>query len=173
MPESVIVSVAQGALRGREETSKCQKTYYSFRGVPYAKPPVGSLRFKVSARHPGVSEPIFNRLLDGNGISEFNFIYEGIFFRLMMGSPENEKRRGEAVAQTMFIDLPKIHRNVITTHVTHKSNDEVAVFLNHRYYEIQSVKQKSCFGSIFGRIPLYHGTSESWYVAWVQSQTFL
>jgi carboxylesterase type B len=44
----VTVTVTQGALAGREETSKCQKTYYSFRGVPYAKPPVGPLRFKVS-----------------------------------------------------------------------------------------------------------------------------
>lgn len=48
----VTVTVAQGALAGREESSKCQKTYYSFRGVPYAKPPVGPLRFKVSVLNP-------------------------------------------------------------------------------------------------------------------------
>jgi carboxylesterase type B len=47
MTETATVTVAQGALRGREETSKCQKVYYSFRGIPYAKPPVGFLRFKV------------------------------------------------------------------------------------------------------------------------------
>jgi carboxylesterase type B len=48
--ETVTVTVAQGALRGREQTSKCQKAYYSFQGIPYAKPPVGFLRFKVGAR---------------------------------------------------------------------------------------------------------------------------
>jgi carboxylesterase type B len=50
MTETETVTVAQGALRGREETSKCQKAYYSFQGIPYAKPPVGSLRFKVGVR---------------------------------------------------------------------------------------------------------------------------
>ena len=48
----VTVTVAQGTLAGREETSKCQKTFYSFRGIPYAKPPVGPLRFKVSVLSP-------------------------------------------------------------------------------------------------------------------------
>jgi hypothetical protein len=47
MSEIVIVTVAQGKLRGREATTKSGATYYSFQGIPYAKPPVGSLRFKV------------------------------------------------------------------------------------------------------------------------------
>jgi carboxylesterase type B len=49
MAETVKVTVAQGSLRGHHLTSKCEKTFYAFRGIPYAKPPVGPLRFKVSA----------------------------------------------------------------------------------------------------------------------------
>lgn len=48
MPETVTVSVAQGDLKGRRATTKSGLQYYSFQGIPYAKPPKGSLRFKVS-----------------------------------------------------------------------------------------------------------------------------
>jgi carboxylesterase type B len=42
-----IVSVAQGGLRGKTVTTAAGITYYSFQGIPYAKPPVGALRFQV------------------------------------------------------------------------------------------------------------------------------
>nr|CAD7464458.1 unnamed protein product [Timema tahoe] len=45
----VEVEVIEGTLRGRVVTTHPDKTYYSFQGVPYAKPPVGELRFKVRA----------------------------------------------------------------------------------------------------------------------------
>jgi hypothetical protein len=48
MSETVIVGVAQGDLRGRRALTKSGLQYYSFQGIPYAKPPVGNLRFKVS-----------------------------------------------------------------------------------------------------------------------------
>nr|CAD7392582.1 unnamed protein product [Timema cristinae] len=44
--ETVTVNVAQGALRGRKVISRPGTPYYSFQGIPYAKPPVGSRRFK-------------------------------------------------------------------------------------------------------------------------------
>lgn len=48
MPERVIVETKVGKLRGkRSYSSFSNKTYYSFVGIPYAKPPVGDLRFKV------------------------------------------------------------------------------------------------------------------------------
>ncbi|XP_063220696.1 esterase E4-like isoform X2 [Bacillus rossius redtenbacheri] len=43
-----VVSVAQGYLRGRKVTSEqTGGVFYSFQGVPYARPPVGDLRFQA------------------------------------------------------------------------------------------------------------------------------
>lgn len=47
--EDLIVELKQGKLRGREYESVLTKTeYYAFLGIPYAKPPLGELRFQVS-----------------------------------------------------------------------------------------------------------------------------
>ncbi|CAH2056120.1 unnamed protein product, partial [Iphiclides podalirius] len=40
------VTIAQGTLEGKACTTHSGKKYYSFEGIPYAKPPVGSLRFR-------------------------------------------------------------------------------------------------------------------------------
>jgi carboxylesterase type B len=48
MVETVTVRVAQGSLRGQKVKTEAGATYYSFNAIPYAKPPVGPLRFKVS-----------------------------------------------------------------------------------------------------------------------------
>ncbi|PNF42097.1 hypothetical protein B7P43_G10290 [Cryptotermes secundus] len=42
-----VVFVAQGWLRGKAVTTESGETYYSFQGIPYAKPPVGPLRFQA------------------------------------------------------------------------------------------------------------------------------
>lgn len=43
----VTVRTAQGLLRGFQTQSVRNKDVFAFLGVPYARPPVGHLRFKV------------------------------------------------------------------------------------------------------------------------------
>lgn len=46
--ESVFVDTLEGALRGFKDVSRDGRPFYEFRGIPYATPPVGELRFEVS-----------------------------------------------------------------------------------------------------------------------------
>lgn len=43
------IETESGFVRGKQNrTLYGKKPFYSFRGIPYAKPPVGNLRFKVN-----------------------------------------------------------------------------------------------------------------------------
>ncbi|CAG2063627.1 unnamed protein product, partial [Timema podura] len=44
--ETVKVIISKGELQGKKVSSKAGGEFYSFLGIPYAKPPVGPLRFK-------------------------------------------------------------------------------------------------------------------------------
>ena len=44
---TVQVTLRQGAITGSREEAINGRVYYSFKSIPYAKPPVGPLRFKV------------------------------------------------------------------------------------------------------------------------------
>nr|XP_027227009.1 cholinesterase 1-like isoform X1 [Penaeus vannamei] len=44
--ETVSVQLLQGVIEGSRSEAKGGKSFYSFQGIPYAEPPVGSLRFK-------------------------------------------------------------------------------------------------------------------------------
>ena len=44
--ETEIISTFSGPVRGKV-VSKNNKEHYEFRGIPYAKPPIGQLRFKA------------------------------------------------------------------------------------------------------------------------------
>lgn len=52
MPGSVVVGIEEGKVRGEEVPAGPipERTYFAFRGIPYAQPAVGSLRFKVNTR---------------------------------------------------------------------------------------------------------------------------
>lgn len=47
--EFCTINTNSGQIRGKQNrTLFDNKTYYSFRGIPFAKPPIGDLRFKVT-----------------------------------------------------------------------------------------------------------------------------
>lgn len=43
-----LVTIKQGTLRGTTGTDYDGNVFYCFQGIPYAKPPIGDLRFQVS-----------------------------------------------------------------------------------------------------------------------------
>ena len=46
----ITVKIQEGTLRGEKLESVRGGSYFSFKGIPYAKPPIGDLRFKVGTR---------------------------------------------------------------------------------------------------------------------------
>lgn len=47
--EYKVIGTSNGEVRGRRNTTLLKNVpYYSFKGIPYAKPPIDDLRFKVS-----------------------------------------------------------------------------------------------------------------------------
>ncbi|XP_044265021.1 esterase B1-like [Tribolium madens] len=44
---SLVITLEEGQIRGKKDEDYLGKTYYSFLGVPYAKAPIGELRFKA------------------------------------------------------------------------------------------------------------------------------
>lgn len=62
----IMVPTKNGIIQGvRFRTQRFKKEYISFRGIPYAKPPIGDLRFKVS---------IYREVMGVQQINEFNDI---------------------------------------------------------------------------------------------------
>lgn len=48
-PDTFVVETSYGPVRGLKRTSAVGDQFFSFRGIPYAKPPVGELRFRVNS----------------------------------------------------------------------------------------------------------------------------
>jgi len=42
-----LINVHEGQLKGKQFLSRNGRNFFAFQGIPYAKPPVGKLRFKV------------------------------------------------------------------------------------------------------------------------------
>ncbi|KAJ8937806.1 hypothetical protein NQ314_011712 [Rhamnusium bicolor] len=45
----IFINIPNGQVKGRQEVSARNVTFYAFQQIPYAKPPTGKLRFKVSS----------------------------------------------------------------------------------------------------------------------------
>uniref|UniRef100_A0A182FPJ5 Carboxylesterase type B domain-containing protein n=1 Tax=Anopheles albimanus TaxID=7167 RepID=A0A182FPJ5_ANOAL len=54
-PSRPIISSPAGQIQGSTESCGLFCSYYSFKGIPYAQPPIGSLRFRNPVPHPGWS----------------------------------------------------------------------------------------------------------------------
>ena len=50
--KAVVVETNVGKIQGAETTAKNGRKFISFTGIPYAKPPVGPLRFAKPEPHP-------------------------------------------------------------------------------------------------------------------------
>ncbi|CAG9769688.1 unnamed protein product [Ceutorhynchus assimilis] len=67
----VLVTTPKGTVRGRELISPSNRTFYGFTGIPFAKPPLGALRFQA----PEEAEPwegIVNATQDPNKCFQVN-----------------------------------------------------------------------------------------------------
>lgn len=75
MTESPVVRVEEGELQGKLVNSPTGKAFYSFQGIPYAKPPIGSLRFKAP-QPPEPWEGVRDATLEGNSCAQFEPFFE-------------------------------------------------------------------------------------------------
>jgi len=54
-PDPCRVRIRDGDLRGTLDSSAADSSFCSFKGIPYARPPIGALRLQSPERHPGWS----------------------------------------------------------------------------------------------------------------------
>ncbi|XP_049874735.1 juvenile hormone esterase-like [Pectinophora gossypiella] len=66
-----IVEVEQGKLKGSVRKTKDDVQYYSFKSIPYAKPPVGNLRFSIP-QPPEPWEGVKNAIISCNICAQFD-----------------------------------------------------------------------------------------------------
>lgn len=69
--EAPQVKILQGTLQGKIEKTLSGRQYYSFEGIPYAKPPVGLLRFK-EPQEPDTWHGVRDATKPGNKCAQIN-----------------------------------------------------------------------------------------------------
>ncbi|KAI4466389.1 carboxylesterase [Holotrichia oblita] len=72
--EEPVVTTKYGRVKGTTLTSRNGKSFLAFRGIPFAKPPIESLRFK-SPREPEPWTDILDATEDGNICMQQNFLF--------------------------------------------------------------------------------------------------
>lgn len=45
--DAPVIELQNGKVKGEEKESRDDREFFAYRGIPYAKPPVGELRFEV------------------------------------------------------------------------------------------------------------------------------
>lgn len=66
--EEPVILTGLGHVRGSVLRSRLGELFYAFRGIRYAKPPVGDLRFKVSCALKRVYDLLpYGKLINGFG----------------------------------------------------------------------------------------------------------
>ncbi|XP_045770164.1 esterase E4-like isoform X2 [Maniola jurtina] len=73
MVDSPIATVEEGQLQGKLVHSPSGKAFYSFQGIPYAKPPIGSLRFRAP-QPPEPWEGIRDATTEGNSSAQLDYL---------------------------------------------------------------------------------------------------
>ena len=62
------VNITEGTLEGDELKTRLGKSYIAFKGIPYAQPPVGDLRFKVGFKKQNIIDNMIRILKNKNDI---------------------------------------------------------------------------------------------------------
>ncbi|XP_037081797.1 carboxylesterase 1E-like [Pollicipes pollicipes] len=68
-----LVAIREGLLRGVVGRSSAGRTFYSFKGIPYARPPLGALRFQPPQRH-GVWSGVVDAMEHGSICYQLNLL---------------------------------------------------------------------------------------------------
>lgn len=97
---TIVTKTAYGKVCGKREVTLFKESpYYSFRGIPYARPPIGELRFQVN-----FYIAFFINSLKKIDFSRHNLPMVGMAFGIVLNLVENVYRKdGKMVQKTVFI----------------------------------------------------------------------